>query len=366
MEKIFSSNPLFMPSPSTTKLWFSTRKTESLFKKEQGWPRLFQTKAFNRDTLLFSLAIVLDIIGLAFFFMYFGILLFSVLFFLLSIIMAIGSHWNRGRMTELKVQITLLNFDDRFMFAELNDGTGTELKHMEKRLAWRKKALLHFNLHRWVFYLLILLLALFKIDGFFVGLTSAPPQTGKFAIAGFVTLSFVIVALIHIFVTGYYFSELMFRTRVRKEVQEHLRNRSYCNPGLGSDPIEPFLQITIPNPDNLTFPGGTDPRLPNTGQDLHGLFPRPHIRQDMHRLEYNTLSTCGILSDDQKFAMAGQITDPDPVKQKQKQDAFLAYATYHQLIDIACLNPIQYTTTKSDHPLPLVPDPPMPSPPLAE
>ncbi|MCX6250534.1 MAG: hypothetical protein NTX61_07265 [Bacteroidetes bacterium] len=358
MENIFSIYPWFTPSPGTLNLWLFTRKSKSLYNPGDTFPGLFQTLGFRRDATIFFIGIIFEIIGLSLFYLFFRSIYFSVLFFFLSFILVAGSHWNRGRITILKTQIALLKHSDYLQFTPV-------LNPIPLKISWRKKRLARLNFYRFCFYFMIIFLALFKTYGFIMGIASFSSGIYVIVLTTIISLFFLIVALIHIFVTGYFLSEVMFRYHLKKEIQGHLKLRLFCNPGISSNPPQPYLQVIIPNPNNLTFPKVSTFMINNTQQVIHPKFGRAHIQSGFHRLEYNTLSTLGIFTDKQKIEMASQIFDPDPAIQKIKQDAFIGMATYYQLTTLLYVCPISISESIPS-PLPIIPDPPVPRAPVSE
>ncbi|MCX6250535.1 MAG: hypothetical protein NTX61_07270 [Bacteroidetes bacterium] len=362
IEDIFIRYPWFVLSHSSLRLWLNTRKLNIPGGLQVSVPGLFQTYWFFWDSFFFIIVLILEVLGLLFFYIYFGSLFFAVLFFSLDFIFATGCHWNKARWTELKIELSLLNSNKFLKFAEDKDYINGEQKPIEHRIKWRRKIIRHFKIYRIVFACLLFYVLFMKTSGFVNGWTDS--GMSSLGIPLIIISSYIIVNLIHLFSTGYFGSEIIFRLRLRREIREHISYKRFCNPGISFFPSQPFLQIQIPNPNNLTFPGPPDNRLQNNDQQFTPKFPRPHIIHDLHQIEYNTLSTCGILLDSQKYYLLQRIHDPDPNVRSQKRDAFLSYATYHQLMNIMEITPFHGFSLNTD--LPEIPQPPSPLGPVPE
>ncbi|MCX6250523.1 MAG: hypothetical protein NTX61_07210 [Bacteroidetes bacterium] len=382
MDDYFIQRPWFFPSQATLRFWLNTRKKRLSGGAMAHTPGLFQTYLFTLDSSLFMLAVFLEIVGLSFFFIYFGSIWFAVLFFFLDFLFAAGSHWNKARWLELRNQMDLLRCENAvnpYVFSKESEMDtfqveGNPLRPVDQRIAWRRRKISWFKSYAGFFFFLICFLAIFKIDGFVSGWLQSGFSWSATPILIMVT--YIVVALIHIFVTGYFGSEVFFRLRLRGEIRSHDRlvEHGYCHPALGNPDPNPYTQIDISNPNNMTFPKPPDGRLP--GQILLPRLPRPHINQNYHHLEYNTLSTCGMFLDSQLVNMllnikgipppAPPVPAPGVTDQFQKRDAFLLAAVYHQLVTILETQHIAAGALFPGVPLPSIPDCPTPQPPIDE
>ncbi len=295
-----ASYPWFAPSHATKKKWLFTRKRPYDAGNFRA-PGFFGTDKFGTDATLFFLAVILEIIGLSMFYAYLDNILFAVLFFVLDFILAIGSHWNKGRGVELNNQLALLrpicNPDYRFAEKKDDDSKGVR-KNSHARIHWRESKLMFFNLYAGIFYFFIAMLGVVKIFGFYNGWTTAGMEFN--AIPMLVIVTYAMVAVIHIFVTGYFFSELYFRYYYNKEKNEHKLTHNYTIPGyLVENDVTPFP------------------------------IPEPGLNSDNHHIIGHNLYTFGVLTDKQIR------TWKNPVSLlKISIEDFTKQCIYHQMIDI--------------------------------
>ena len=299
------SYPWFTPSHATKKKWLLTRKRRydaGNFKA----PGFFGTDMFGTDATLFFAAVILEIVGLTAFYFYLGNIVFAILFFVLDFILAICSHWNKGRAVVLKNQLALLSpiCDPDFLFAEDRDmnPNGT-LRTADARLHWRRFKLRLFNLYSGIFYFFIALLCLIKIVGF----TNGWAENGMDfnAIPMLIIVTYALVAVIHIFVTGYFFSELYFRYHYNKEQGEHKLTHNYTTPGY----LVKRNVTSIP-------------------------IPAPGLNSDNHHLIERKLYSFGILTDNQIQTWFNPVN-----LLKISIEDFTKNCIYHQMIDILPYEP---------------------------
>ncbi|MFZ4523197.1 MAG: hypothetical protein ACOYNC_15915 [Bacteroidales bacterium] len=313
MNQILQQNPWFTPSPGTLYKWLATRKNPT---PGTGFylPGLFDTAGFGTDAFLFSMAVFLEVIGIASFFIYFGNIVFAALFFLLDFIFAVAAHWNQGRSTELKNQLALIR-DFTFGEAMDTDHAGY-LKPIEARKAWRIQKINRFKLITVIFYAGICLLAVYKVYGFINGWTESGEDFGVVPLL--IAITYALVAFIHIYATGYFFAELNLRRLANREARAH----------------------------QFTLQFSTNSGAPYSTRDIHlreGLSFTSQanaIQCNNHWLECNTLSTFGVLTDAQIIQIWGQINDPQANDLNEKRESFLKYALYHQLSTILFKVPV--------------------------
>jgi hypothetical protein len=299
---------------------------------------LFDTAGFGTDAFLFTMAVLLEIIGLVVFYVFFESILFAALFFVLDFIFAICSHWNMGRWTELKNQLALVR---DFEFGESNDtGRSGNLKPVAARIRWRKQAITRFKMFAVAFYILIAGIAAFKVAGFFNGWFQSGNEFGVIPIL--IAVTYAVVAFIHIYATGYFFAELYVRFLTKREANDHEFTRNFS-----TDMLNPYAVANIQLRSGLEF---TYPDPPNR-QPL--ILPRTHIQCNNHWLKYNTLFTFGVLTDVQIGQIRQNINDPNGSVLNEKRDVFLKYALFHQLTTILSNNPAH-----NQAPPPVVPEPP--------
>ncbi len=259
VEEFFASYPWFMPSHRTLRFWLNTRKSAFECANNLVNPGIFKTYGFFYDRILFLCALVFEFIGLLFFYIFSGVLIFVVMFFVLDLILVAGSHWYQARWTELKTQLSLLKENESFEFAEPRDYTENIFRPINQRIAWRRQVIHYFKIYRAIFYFLLFVIALYKAVGFLNGWMYAGVAFSATSLMVCCTCFFV--ALIHVFSTGYFGSEMIFRFYLKREIQEHILQKMNCNSGIASFPPQPYLQFQISNPDNLTFPTPLNERL---------------------------------------------------------------------------------------------------------
>jgi hypothetical protein len=301
--------PWFTPSLETKRMWLFTRKERYQAGTFQA-PGFFDTANFQTDTFLFSLAVVLEIIGLIAFYGFFGSILFAGLFFLLDFIFAIGSHWNKGKWTMLKNQLALINPPNAppFVFSEPKDnGSAVNISTDPARIAWRARYIQRFKITSSVFYGCICAIAAFKAYGFMDGWFQAGQSFGVIPLM--IAITYAMVAFIHIYTTGYFFAEVYFRFRLGKEKRAHMLTHAFTVPD-----FQLYLTTTI------NFPGG----------DLKNMT----IPHGGHYLINNTLYTFGLITDQQ----ISNISLALPTS--AERECFLKYALHHQITNVMGLAPV--------------------------
>jgi hypothetical protein len=347
MNEILQQNPWFRPSQATLNKWLFTRKRPVRGTNFEA-PGLLGTSNFGTDGFLFALAVVLEIVGLIAFYIFFGSIIFAMLFFVLDFIFAIGSHWNQGRLTVLRNQMALVR---DFSFGEQKDiDSHGDLKPIAARILWRKRTMRRFKWTSRFFCFLISGIAAFKVAGFMNGWANTGEDFG--VIPMLISISYTLVASIHIYVTGFLFSELYVRWAARRELAAHLHHREYSvsvdNPYEAKDiHVHPPLEFTWP--DTAEIPG-----LPAPG------FARAHVSFNNHWIKYTTLYTFGVLTDSDITGMQGLISDPNGNRLTQKKDIFIKNALHHQLVTILSSSP----ATNAEDPPPVPAPPPTPVFPL--
>ena len=337
MNQILYQFPWYAPSPGTLYKWLYTRKRPLRGTNFQS-PGLLETTGFGTDAFLFTMAVLLEIIGLVIFYVFFESILFAALFFVLDFLFAICSHWNMGRWTELKNQLALIR-DFEFGEAKDTDESGN-LKPIAARFRWRKHTLTRFKMYAVIFYILIAGIAAFKVAGFFNGWFEGGNEFG--VIPMLIAVTYALVAFIHIYATGFFFAELYVRFLAKREANIHRFTLDFStnmlNPyAMSNIWLRSGLEFTYPNPPNQNPP----------------VLPRTHIQCNNHWLKYCTLFTFGVLTDVQIRQMRQNINDPNGSVLNEKRDVFLKYALFHQLTTILSNNPVQNPATP-----PVVPDPP--------
>ncbi len=337
MNQLLYQYPWYAPSPGTLYKWLYTRKRPLKGTNFQS-PGLLETTGFGTDAFLFTMAVLLEIIGLVIFYVFFESILFAALFFVLDFLFAICAHWNVGRWTELKNQLALIR---DFEFGEAKDtGRGGNLKPIAARIQWRKRTINRFKVYAVIFDTLIGLIAAFKVAGFFNGWFEGGNEFGVIPIL--IAVTYALVAFIHIYATGFFFAEIYVRFLTVREANDHQFTRNYS-----VDQLNPYAVANIQLRNGLEF------TCPDPSNQLPFIMPRTHIQCNNHWLKYNTLFTFGVLTDVQIRQIRQNINDPNGAILNEKRDTFLKHALFHQLTAVLSNNPVQNT-----EPPPAVPSPP--------
>ncbi len=209
MEQYINQTENFEPSPDTKFKWLRIRKSKSEFNVGTNYhfemPSYFNyNEQYRRDTLLFWCSIILELWGLSNI-IFAGqdsplILIGVPIAFLLDITAAICAHWFAGENCETRSRIFLVQ-------CEKNNN---KEKGFRNELKSRKYMKIIFNM-------LIILICFFKIVVFY-GLNNG------FDLLTFgISISYIIVALIHINISGFYIAEAHFRYRLNLE-KKHLQS----------------------------------------------------------------------------------------------------------------------------------------------
>lgn len=184
----------FEPSIDAKQKWLLTRK-KRFGRGSTSLPGLFTTEKFASDQLFFIVAIIAEGVGLYFIW---EASRFSTTFiylviaaFLVDIFSAIGLHWYSGDKLNYENQMRLY---ENFVKSENewdNDG-----KLPVKSIWW--------PITKYIFSVFIIGLALLKIAAFYL----LPPQTIDGITIG-ICMSYLFVAYVHLFHTGYFISEVL-------------------------------------------------------------------------------------------------------------------------------------------------------------
>ncbi len=242
----------FEPSKAVKEYYLYTAKTPVTL-GGVTLPGLFSTRYKTPFLLLFILALGLEVYGMITLYnvggFHYG---FAVLLVLLDLIFAILGHLPQKRITIIKNQRILV--DDRIRQEQM------------------RRQLLKLRLRQNFFYLLIGALAIFKIISFyfFRVLIDAP-----FLL---IIVVYMIVAFIHIKVTGFTFFELIRSIAERNEYNRYI--------AIGRDRSLNYIKHTFTSETHLT---------PCSLNGIHSLNAKGNN-------EY-TLETHGILSDDELTAL---------------------------------------------------------------
>ena len=195
----------FECSQEAKQLYLATRKKVVIY---GGFthPGLFSTYNYSRDTTLFYIACILEILGLALIvyyanidFIYSSIIAFTA--FGLDLLFAFWHHSPQARLKETQILQVL-------------ERSEVKLETFRRKISFlkRKKIFLTFPL---------IIMALTKIVIFF----SAYYRTDIILLG--IVISYIIVALIHIYITGYYLAELRRKLKTKRELTSYIDNKNY-------------------------------------------------------------------------------------------------------------------------------------------
>jgi hypothetical protein len=190
----------FEPSRESKKMFLSTRKEELTY---GGFthPGLFNSYNYSKDSWFFFLAILLEVIGLGLIIHYGNFeagnaLLIAFVAVILDLAFAYAHHLPQKNIQNHKISLVLED-DEK------------ELERIESKLKLSKRV-------KSFLILPLVILAGFKIFIFYV----VYHRIDVVLIA--VVVSYIVVAAIHIFNTGYFFSELLRRRKEARERKSYL------------------------------------------------------------------------------------------------------------------------------------------------
>lgn len=190
-------NNRFEPSSDTKIKWLLTRK-KRYGKGSVSLPGLFTTEKYNSDTLFFVTAIIAEIFGLYVIWQASG---FSRVFiwlvvgaFVVDLACAIALHWFEGDKTL---------YENELHKFENNKESGLNSWDIDSRMPKKKTK---WKVLKFLAILLLSVLAVGKILLFYY----LPPQQIDGITIG-ICLSYLYVAYVHFYHTGYFLSEVMLR-----------------------------------------------------------------------------------------------------------------------------------------------------------
>lgn len=201
IESLLLQNPQHEPGINTKKLWLYCRRKQT----QTGSPGFICSPA-QWDTALFFLILLLEITGLWLFYKYVGNLVFAIAFFAADITYAVSAHIVFGKISLAKNRIYLLHqhvkvYLNRQGQRILTPSTGEQARKERRKLIWLK-------VYSIFFYVLIALLALFKMSGFIANWPGRDPIN---SISITICLTYIVVAALQIYATGYFtFSSAFF------------------------------------------------------------------------------------------------------------------------------------------------------------
>ena len=162
------------------------------------------------------LILLLEFIGLWLFYRYVGNLLFAVAFFAADITYAVSAHLVYGRMSVARNRIYLLHQHVKIHITRRGQRILTPSPEAQARRERRK--LFWLRLYAWFFYLLIALLALFKMGGF---IANWPGRDAVNSITVTICLTYVVVAALQIYATGHFAFTTLFSLVLGADLRKH-------------------------------------------------------------------------------------------------------------------------------------------------
>jgi hypothetical protein len=232
--------------------------------------------------------IVLEIIGLTFFYYYVPIeLIYLVFLFLIDAVCASFSHFFHGKSVILINEKFLLEHD--VLLEEFNLPKEANIRIKEKSLKW-------ITLWKWFFNLIIIFVAIFKILGFYFNFNPglhAPKLNG---ISLSVILIYIIVAWLHIRSTGYFVYSQIYYSMVNQKVKRHkYTNDNYRTVNQDINLSDYFVPSQIPGAPAMPLERYLT-TYNNREKEHNGkLFNDARTRN--HTLRNDILSLHGILTD---------------------------------------------------------------------
>ena len=216
-------NGNFEPSKDAKNLWLKTRKSELEFGKLK-LPGFFITSNFVNDKRLFWLAVMAELYGLYVLYNLLPQPLFALLFFVVDFILAFFSHILKGKLCLAINKKKLAENGDSF----------TPNKTSTWELDKQSSKIIKIKLYEFIFYFLIIVLAIVKIKSFL-------DYSSQVVIAqkAFIWIVYIFCAYVHIKHTGFYIHEILFRFKIKKERKdllntptniEHLQRVEICRP----------------------------------------------------------------------------------------------------------------------------------------
>lgn len=210
METYLTQSDNFEPSIITRFRWTRIRKKDTDFNTATEYhfvlPGLYNYNAkYSRDRMLFIIALIIEIWGLwniASLAINSPLILVGVpIAFTMDITFAIMAHWYAGKQCELR--------NKKFLAISQNNKVQERAFISE----YNKN-----NKLKYVFNFLIIVISLVKSLAF-IGLNDV------FDLLSFgITTSYVLVAAIHIFITGHFLAEWHFRRKLYQEKNQHEEN----------------------------------------------------------------------------------------------------------------------------------------------
>lgn len=286
-ESLLHQNPQHEPDINTRNLWLFCRRKRT----QLGSPGFFCAPA-RWDTALFFLILLLEFIGLYLFYRYVGNLVFAVAFFAADLTYAVSAHLVYGRITLTRNRMFLLHQRVKIYITRKGERMLTPVPAVQARRERRK--LIGLRIYAGFFYALILLLALFKMGGF---IANWPGQDTINSITVTICLTYVVVAALQIYATGFFtFSALfglLFGMGLKKHRSKQGRLYARIDAGTASGSLHEGIDLHAML---LHDPKFEELGYRNRGRDGLPKFNDCSVRN--HFIHGNRLFLYGILTDE--------------------------------------------------------------------
>ncbi len=293
-ESLLYHHPQFEPSHTTRNLWLFCRRKETA----AGSPGLFCSPR-RWDTPLFFLILLLELIGLYFFYTYVGNLTFAIAFLVADITFALFAHIFHGPVSIAENRLFLLRRNVKLPRVR----HGQHLPELARAGQIRREKWKLFRLRSFatVFYSLISMLAFFKVAGFMANWPGRDPVN---SISVTICLTYVVVAYLHIYATGYFVFSSLFFLRFDLDLKKHReqQGRLYAGIDAGTATGNRYegidlhtLLLTDPKYDEFGYRHKSRAEMPR--------FSNCTVRN--HFLHDNRLYLYGVLTDEDLNAFLG-------------------------------------------------------------
>jgi hypothetical protein len=286
-ETLLHQNPQHEPSVNTKRLWLYCRRKET----QIGSPGLLCSPA-RWDLVLFFVILVLEFIGLYLFYKYVGNLVFAISFFAADITYAISAHLVYGKMSLVKNRIYLLHQHVKVWL--VRRGQRILPPSPERQAKKERWILLWLRIYAAFFYLLIALLAVFKMGGFIANWPGRDPVN---SISITICLTYVVVAALQIYATGYFTFTSLFNALFSLHLRQHRsrQGRLYARIDAGNPLRHEYEGIDL---HTLLL---TDPRFEELGYRQKNRKNLPKFNNCAvrnHFIHHNRLYLYGVLTDE--------------------------------------------------------------------
>jgi hypothetical protein len=200
---IINPNDNFSPSYSTKRIWLHTRK-KAITYYDFELPGMYNKVDLKIDSILFLVLMSIEIIGMSNFYYLSNSIIFSVFFFQLDNLFGIFSHMFKGRLCIAKNNLVLAEN------GVIWGGLTTPFLEKEKQ----KRIILKYEISELIFYIIIMLLASFKISYLFYSL-------GISQLTVLLSVFFIFIAILTITNLGYFMYGTMFNLHLSRDKRNY-------------------------------------------------------------------------------------------------------------------------------------------------